>query len=330
MHGCPGCDFLRQMRRTGFQGRLNHRASVRVGDRKVFGGSLARRDVQCFPFYELNTIQRLASSKHLLVVLTFLSTLILHQPWALASSLVHFSTLPAHDPPPSERQCATMIARTPEVRPNNTPFNLTVPTLSELTEFYRNPFFPSFTRVTGNYRGSTDMILRWAACKWGIDEDVARAQAWTESKWRQGGPNPGDGGGDKRLTQGECVRGNFKALWNFGCDNCCYQSWGILQTKVYYAASTWPMIKDSTAFNADYRYADQRACMNGDYSDYFSSAAQQPNTYAADIASGDLNRILWGCIGMHFSGGWYTPPSRPYISEVQGYLTTRPWQKLAS
>ena len=89
------------------------------------------------------------------------------------------------------------------------------------------------------------------------------------------------------------------------------------------------MIKNSTAFNADYRYANQRACMNGDYSDYFSSAAQQPNTYAADIASDDLNRILWGCIGMHFSGGWYTPRSRRYISEVQGYLSTRPWQKLA-
>ena len=58
-----------------------------------------------------------------------------------------------------------MIARTPEVRPNNTPFNLTVPTSSELTEFSRNSAFPSFTRVTGNYRGSTDMILRWAAYK---------------------------------------------------------------------------------------------------------------------------------------------------------------------
>jgi len=227
-----------------------------------------------------------------------------------------------------------MVAQTPEVRPNNTPFNLAVPTLSELTEFYRNPVGPSlpardFYGVTGNYRGSTDMILRWAACKWGIDEDVARAQAWTESKWHQGGPNPGDGGGDKRFTQHECIQGNFSTLWNLGCANCCYQSWGILQTKVYYAPGTWPMIKDSTAFNADYRYADQRACMNGDYYGYFASRAQQPNTYAADIASGDLNRILWGCIGMHFSGGWYRPPSRRYISEVQGYLTTRPWQKLA-
>ena len=84
---------------------------------------------------------------------------------------------------------------------------------------------------------------------------------------------------------------------------------GILQTKVYYEWGTWPMIKDSTAFNADYRYADQRACMNGDYAGYFASTVQQPNTYAADIASGNIDRVLWGCIGMHYSGGYYAPQS---------------------
>jgi len=279
-------------------------------------------------------MRQLASSKRLPVAFAFVSMLMLRVPLALASGPVHFSTLPLQDPPPSARQCAAMIPQTPEVRPNNAPFNQTVPSSSELLEFYHHPVWSGppardFYGVTGNYRGSTDMILRWAACKWGIDEDVVRAQAWNESKWRQGGPNPGDGGGDKRLTQQECVQGNFRALWNFGCENCCYQSWGILQTKVYYAWGTWPMIKDSTAFNADYRYADQRACMNGDYSSYFASTAQLPNTYAADIASGDLNRILWGCIGMHYSGGWYNPPARSYISETQGYLTTQPWRQLA-
>ncbi len=86
--------------------------------------------------------------------------------------------------------------------------------------FHRHPVWsgppPSdFYRVDGDYRGSTDMILRWAACKWGIDEDVVRAQAWTQSKWIQGGPNPADGGGDKRTDRRQCVHGAFTALWNF-------------------------------------------------------------------------------------------------------------------
>lgn len=243
----------------------------------------------------------------------------------------HFGTLPPRAPLPSGQDCAAAIPSTPETLPANIPFNQAMPTALQLAEFYRHPVFGAnppasdFFRVDGHYAGSTDMILRWAACKWGIDEDVVRAQAWTESKWKQGGPNPGDGGGDRRVSQNQCVQGDFTALWNFGCQNCCYQSWGILQTKVYYEWGTWPMIKDSTAFNADYREADQRACMNGDYAGYFASAAQQPNTYAADIASGDIGRVLWGCIGMHFSGGWYTAQSLGYISEVKGYLTTTPW-----
>ena len=144
-------------------------------------------------------MRQLASSKRLPVAFAFVSMLMLRVPLALASGPVHFSTLPLQDPPPSARQCAAMIPQAPEVRPNNAPFNQTVPSSSELLEFYHHPVWSGppardFYGVTGNYRGSTDMILRWAACKWGIDEDVVRAQAWNESKWRQGGPNPGDGG----------------------------------------------------------------------------------------------------------------------------------------
>lgn len=246
----------------------------------------------------------------------------------------HFGTLPVRAALPSDQTCAAEIPATPETVPVNIPFNHTMPTAAELSAYYQNPAFGvhpiprEFYRVDGHYTGSTDMILRWAACKWGVDENVMRAQAWTESKWKQGGPLPQNGGGDKRTSRSQCVQGGFTALWNYGCPGCCYQSWGILQTKVYYEWGTWPMIKDSTAFNADYRGADQRACMNGGYTGYFASRAQQPNTYAADIASGNMDRILWGCIGMHYSGGWYTPPSLKYISDVKGYLGTSPWLAL--
>jgi hypothetical protein len=241
-----------------------------------------------------------------------------------------FVTLPSSAPLPSGAHCASMISVMPEIIPGNIPFNHKVPSAAQIELFHQHPVWSGppaweFARVDGNYTGSTDMILRWAACKWGIDEDVVRAQAWTESKWKQGGPNPGDGGGDKRFSISQCVQGAFTALWNYQCPNCCWTSWGILQTKVYYEWGTWPMIKDSTAFNADYRYADQRACMNGDNSTYFASRAQQPNSYAADIASGDLDRIMWGCIGKHFSGGWYGSDAISYVNENKRYLASRPW-----
>ena len=42
-----------------------------------------------------------------------------------------------------------------------------------------------YARVTGNFTGTTDQIIQWAACKWGIDEDIVRAQAAKESGWHQ-------------------------------------------------------------------------------------------------------------------------------------------------
>ncbi len=246
----------------------------------------------------------------------------------------HFVTLPPHAPLPSGAQCASLISPAPEARPQNTPYNHKVPTAAQLELFrasiprWSTTPAADFARVDGDYIGSTDMILRWAACKWGIDEDVVRAQAWAETAWKQGGPNPGDGGGDKRLTPAQCVHDGFAALWNFQCANCCYTSWGILQTKAYYEWGTWPMIKDSTAFNADYRYADQRACMNGDDAIYFRGRLPHNGfpTYANSLGNSDL--MLWGCVGKHYSGDWFDNDALKYIKSVREYVATKPWLKL--
>jgi hypothetical protein len=252
----------------------------------------------------------------------------------LAEESLHFLTLPPHAVLPSGSECASLVTKTPELIPNNIPFNRTMPTELQLSEFHTHPALGStppksdFMRVDGHYTGSTEMILRWAACKWGIDENIVKAQAWVEHGWVQGGPNPTDGGGDKRYNRNECVRSELHELWNFGCPQCCYQSWGILQTKVYYSWGTWPMIKDSTAFNADYRYAEERACLNGDFLPYFHSAQQQPNTYAADIADGNLDRLVWGCTGMHYSGRWYYRQAIDYIKAVKRAMQQKPWRSL--
>jgi hypothetical protein len=170
-----------------------------------------------------------------------------------------------------------------------------VPTGAQLTQYGANGYNANpyggtwaYARADGQYKGTTDMIVRWAACKWGIDEDVVRAQTTTEHwSWDMTTAH-----GDKRTQISQCVNGDFDALWNYECSNCCYQTWSNWQTKVFYSWQLWPMIDTSTAFAADYRYADQRACMNGDLADYFD---QQPSynghNYSKDIAAGDLNRF---------------------------------------
>ena len=255
----------------------------------------------------------------------------------------YFSTQSAAAALPTGAQCAAIIPATPETIAANIPFNQTLPTSAQLSAYAANGYtstyqddYTQYKRVDGQYSGSTDMIMRWAACKYGIDEDVVRAQGWIETGWLQGGA------GDKRTSQSQCVQGSFTSLWNttiiepgggsVSCSNCCYQSWSLWQTKVYYEWMTWPEIMQSTGFAADYRYADQRACMDGAYTSYYASAAQQPNTYAADIANYKANpdatntdRALWGCIGMHFSGSWYDSGALTYIGEVQNATVLAPW-----
>ncbi len=250
------------------------------------------------------------------------------------TSTSHFSTLSSSATLPSDSSCASQIGSESEMVPANDGPNNTEPTSAQLAEYAAEGYSANlyggewaYARVDGQYTGTTDMIYRWAACKWGIDEDVVRAQATGENwSWNQV-----DSGGDERTSYSQCVNGDFTSLWNYMCTDCCYQSWSNWQTKVYNNWQTWPMIHDSTAFAADYRFADQRACMDGDLAGYFAGrAANNGHSYASDIASGNLNTILWGCIGYHYSGDWYdgnsTSGAEWYISIIQNYYSTKPWK----
>ncbi len=246
----------------------------------------------------------------------------------------HFSTLSRYSSLPSDAACAAAIPWEAEPVPANAGTNSTRPTSSQLS-FYRDNGYGAnvyaggwaFARVDGQYTGTTDMIFRWAACKWGIDEDVVRAQATAENwDWIQ--PTSG---GDKRYTYSACVNGGFTSLWDYQCPSCCYQSWSDFQTKVITNWQTWPMIHNSTAFAADFHFASMRACMDGDLAGYFASRpAYNGHTYAGDIASGNLNTIMWGCIGYHYSGNWYNGNSSSgaiwYINAVKNFLAQKSWK----
>ena len=180
--------------------------------------------------------------------------------------------------------------------------------------------------------------MRWAACKYGIDEDVVRGQAWEESFWRQWQT------GDRRYTRPECVKDSFTALWDsditlinksvVSCRRCCWTSWSAWQTKVYYEWKTWPMIKDSTSFAADYRFAETRACMDGAFRPYFAggNAYDHHNTYDTDLRTCDdhptrasIDTVFWGCIGSHMSGNWYDPAAVKYIANIKADIAQRRW-----
>jgi autotransporter family porin len=167
-------------------------------------------------------------------------------------------------------------------------------------------------RVTGNFVGTTDMILQWAACKWGLDEDIVRAQAAIESWWRQ--PAKGDWG----TSADRCPPGHGPGVDDpINRPDACPESWGILQTRFPYERSAWPGIADSTAFEADTAYAIWRACFEG-YEVWLNQVDR-----GWDYAPGDV----WGCVGRWYAGRWRTAPAEAYIARVKDYLTDRVWEQ---
>jgi hypothetical protein len=163
-------------------------------------------------------------------------------------------------------------------------------------------------RVDGQFTGTTGQILRWAACKWGVDEALVMAQAATESLWQQGTL------GDWTSDASRCPPGHGPGV--DGRPGQCPESFGILQNRYPYEQVAWPGIARSTAMNADVAYAYWRACFEG-YETWLNTLE-----HGRDYTAGDM----WGCVGRWFSGRWYTPSSQGYIDRVRERLDQRVWE----
>lgn len=188
-----------------------------------------------------------------------------------------------------------------ENRPQNVPFNNTRGTNPNNEE----------SRVTGNFVGTTDEIIQWAACKWGMNPDWARAQAGLESWWRQN-----DTYGDWGTDPAACIPGH--GIGVDGRPGECPQSIGLFQVRYPFHQSAFEdnNAVNSTAYNADYSLWKWRVCFEGGY--------QWLNTVerGRDYAAGDG----FGCLGVWYWGRWYTQEALYYMNRVQNeYFIPRIW-----
>ena len=211
----------------------------------------------------------------------------------------YFSTLGPGATLPSGASCASRVKSAPEIRPGNAVYNNTRGTSANDRDYPAQ----IYSRVDGNFTGTTDEIIQWAACKWGLDEDIARAQAAIESYWDM------DAGGDLTSNQNEC---HPELRTNNGSD--CPESIGLLQVRWLYHSEAFEDSNAirSTAYNVDYAFANWRDCYEG-YLTYLGGS----------YAAGDL----WGCLGVWFSGGWYTTDGIVYMGWVRDYRDERIWEQ---
>jgi hypothetical protein len=192
------------------------------------------------------------------------------------------------------------VTRNPwEPRPANFSADSTVPSgpvawNNDPSWTYWSKFIARRDKVTGNFTGTTDEIIQWGACKWGLDEDLIRAMAVQESYW------------------------NMSQVGDY--ENGRYHSFGLLQIRQDDAAGHlvkggYPDTAQHTALNVDYFGAEMRACLEGDFydGDYW--------LYGGTQVKGDL----WGCVGYWYSGNWYDAGAQSYIGMIKNQLSAKLW-----
>lgn len=193
----------------------------------------------------------------------------------------------------SDSDAASRVVRSSfEPRPQNATPNKRIPTATELSTYLTKYAGVDLgacntykSKVTGNFTGTTDEVIQWAAWKWGLDEDVLRAVAVLESNWYMSAV--GDGG----------------------------ISYGLMQIKSTVHVGTAPLSQLSTAFNADFY---------GMYIRYYYDGCAgwlMDVDHVGTYAAGDF----WGSVGAWYAGRWHTAPAEEYIAKVKSILAARTW-----
>jgi len=251
---------------------------------------------------------------------------------------------------PGDATCANRVHRsTWEPRPDNDIPNHVMPAASAVHRAFaarrvsgngsEDPRWDSWLlqRVDGQFVGTTDEIIQWAACKWGLSDDMLRAIAVRESTWYQyetyfsGRPVENWGSGDliPPGTPGAAVY--CEAIAEYGRDyqvdygpGRCPATFSIAGVKSWQAPSwgnmpgnqngTFPFVRQSTAFALDYLAAHLRGCYNG-----WERWLENTGAYVA----GDI----WGCVGGWYAGAWQTAAAQGYIARVQESLADFTWLK---
>jgi hypothetical protein len=219
--------------------------------------------------------------------------------------------------PLSDSYCAARVQLAPEHQPANATANAyqlpagTVipwgPYTNETAETAYN-----FSKVDGNVpQGfTTDEILEWAACKWGMDQNIAKAEAFQESSYNQ-------------ATLGDL-------------DSCGgYDSYGILQVRATNPAactagtvenSAWggyPYTADSTAIDADAQMARLRAVYDGQ--SYMGTGGTTALTGGTDA---DYGEAIWDVVSTWQSGA--NTGLDTYTRDIDACLNTQCWQSVTS
>lgn len=205
---------------------------------------------------------------------------------------------------PSVAECQARVHKsTWEPRPQNTPENNNTTDLilddgvdgvnPSAQQYYLNRIAAV---NNANITGTTDELIQFFSCYWGVDDETTRARARMESTWDQ------DVNADV-VCNGRGV------------------SWGLLQIQNKTPRGCTPPVHDhaypdvfvSTGNNLNYALAWVAACHRGDMSQWV------PNEFM-----GDKERRMRECNGLWFSGSWRNGNSS-YLNNLDQAIQDKDW-----
>jgi hypothetical protein len=251
---------------------------------------------------------------------------------------------------PDNDTCSGRVRRSPwEPRPDNAKRNHVMPDPAAVraslaarpvaVQGAHDPRWDTWLRqrVDGQFTGTTDEIFQWAACKWGLPDNLLRAMAVRESTWYQyltypaGRPVLNWGSGDMMPVRTPAADVYCRAVAARGYDyqadfgpGICPKTFSVVGVMAWHSPlwgpmpdnqnGTFPFSRDSTAFAVDYLAAHLRGCYEG-------WQLWLANTGTGGYAAGDV----WGCAGAWYAGDWHSPDADGYASRVQRELTELTW-----
>jgi hypothetical protein len=284
----------------------------------------------------------------------------------------HWSSLP------SDSRCAAQVHLSSwEPRPENYEQNHTTPSPGAMAASFAsrprnqgggyNPLWDSWLlpRVDGQFTGTTDEILQWAACKWGLPDNLIRGVAVQESTWFQYlhySEDAGSGGG-----------GGGSCYWNRGCGDAfpsptdaSLTYCDAIATEGLLSSEMHDYQKDPLTSSGGYPWQPSTGLCPKTFSilgvmswnnpawqaPYSPYAGNQNGTFpftrdstaaAADYFAGYMRGCyegwaywlkssgayaagdLWGCVGSWYSGDWHSSAAETYSGKVQNNQKSHTW-----
>jgi hypothetical protein len=286
----------------------------------------------------------------------------------------NFTGVPSPTATPTPKPTSTSGSPTPSPSPSPTPAgdplrpsnnipNSLMPSAAQLSAFHSGAGACGglddcsyMQSVNGQFTGTTAQIIEQVADKWCLNctilnpldgqtysfRDLLKAVAVNETGWHEWlsanltSPDPITGtttltpahGDLEHVTQSEPNGG----------------SWGLFQIAEGVGQgwpSSFPLSATSTAFNADFKTAEQMGVEQGHLA-YLNDPGRPQiaiaNGYAPysnytdsngvlHPASTDVNQRRWGAVGNWYSGGWYDSGAIAYIGQVEQILHNQPWMQ---